>query len=81
MPGMNIIWTEGMEVTDGAFYFFKFIYFWLHWVFVAVRGLSPVAVSRGHSSLQCAGLSLRWLLLLWSMGSRHAGSVAVARER
>ena len=47
--------------------------FWLHWVFVAVRGLSLVAVSGGYSSLRCAGFSLRWLLLLQSMGSRHAG--------
>ena len=32
------------------FFFNKFIYFWLCWVFVSVRGLSPVAVSGGHSS-------------------------------
>ena len=33
------------------FLYFKnlFIYFWLHWVFVAVRGLSLVAVSGGYS--------------------------------
>ena len=48
-------------------------YFWLRWVFVAAHRLSLVAVSGGYSSLQCAGFSLRWLLLLWSMGSRHAG--------
>ena len=38
-----------------------FIYlfdFWLCWVFVSVRGLSPVAGSGGHSSSRCAGLSL-----------------------
>ena len=51
----------------------KFIYFWLHRVFVAVRGLSLVAASGGYSSLQCASFSLQWLLLLWSTGSRHAG--------
>ena len=50
-----------------------FINFWLHWVFVAARGLSLVTVSRGYSSLQCAGFSLRWLLLLWSTSSRRAG--------
>ena len=54
-------------------YLFLFIYFWLCWVFVAAHGLSLVAVSRGYSSLRCVGLSLRWLLLLWSMGSRRAG--------
>ena len=54
-------------------YLFYFIYFWLRWVFVAVRGFSLVAASGGYSSLQCAGLSLRWLLLRQSTGSRHAG--------
>ena len=53
--------------------FIYFIYFWLCWVFVAARGLSLVAVSLGYSSLRCAGFSLRWLLLLRSTGSRHAG--------
>ena len=48
-------------------------YFWLHWVFVAVRGLSLVAVSGGYSSLWCTGFSLRWLLLQRSTGSRHVG--------
>ena len=71
--------------------FFKkinvFIYFWLCWVSVAARGLSLVAASGGYSSLWCVDSSLRWLLLLWSTGSRHAGfrscgtraSVVVAR--
>ena len=41
------------------FYLFidLFIYFWLCWVFVSVRGLSPVAASGAHSSSRCAGLS------------------------
>ena len=30
--------------------YFFYIYFWLCWVFVSVRGLSPVAASGGHSS-------------------------------
>ena len=51
---------------------------WLCWVFVSVRGLSLVAASGGHSSSQCAGLSLSRPLLLWSTGSRHAGSAIVA---
>ena len=53
--------------------FVLFIYFWLHWVFVATRGLSLVAASRGYSSLWCEGFSLQWLLLLRSTGSRHVG--------
>ena len=38
-----------------------------------MRGLSLVAGSGGYSSLQCAGFSLRWLLLLRSTGSRLTG--------
>ena len=41
-----------------------FIYLWLCWVFVSVRGLSLVAASGGHSSSWCAGLSLSRPLLL-----------------
>lgn len=36
--------------------FFKLIYSWLRWVFVAVHGLSLVAVGGAASSLWCAGL-------------------------
>ena len=53
--------------------FFKFIYFWLCWVFIAARGLSLVAGSGGYCSLWRAGFSLRCLLLLQSTGSRHVG--------
>ena len=54
--------------------FFNFYYFfWLHWVFVAARGLSLDVASRGYSLLQCAGFSLWWLLLLQSTGSRRKG--------
>ena len=55
-----------------------FFFFWLCWVLVSVRGLSPVAASGGHSSSRCAGLSLSRPLLLRSTGSRRAGSAAVA---
>ena len=57
---------------------FFLIYFWLCWVFVSVRGLSQVVASGGHSSSQCAGLSLSRPLLLRSTSSRRAGSVVVA---
>ena len=50
---------------------FMFVYFWLHWIFVAARGLSLVAASGDYSLLRCAGFTLRWILLLWRMGSRH----------
>ena len=54
-------------------FIYLFIYLWLSWVFVAVHGLSLVAASGGYSLLRCAGFSLRWLLLMWSTGSRHMG--------
>ena len=57
---------------------FLFIYFWLCWVFVSVRGLSLVAASGGPSSSRCAGLSLSRPLLLRNTGSRRSGSVVVA---
>ena len=44
-----------------------------------MRGLSPVEASRGHSSSRCASLSLL-RPLLWSTGSRRAGSVVVAHR-
>ena len=57
---------------------FIYLFIWLCWVFVSARGLSPVAVSGGHSSSWCAGLSLSRPLLLRNTGSRRAGSVVVA---
>ena len=59
-------------------FIYLFIYFWLCWVLVSVRGLPLVAASGGHSSSQCAGLSLSRPLLLRSTGSRRAGSAIVA---
>ena len=59
-------------------FIYLFIYFCLCWVFISVWGLSLVAASGGHSSLRCTGLSLPQPLLLWSTGSRRAGSVVVA---
>ena len=66
------------KLHEGRNVLFFFLSFWLLWVLVAVCGLSLVAVSRGYSSLRCVGFSLQWLLLLWSAGSRRAGSVVVA---
>ena len=60
------------------FKLYLFIYLWLCWVFVSVRGPSPVAASGGHSSSRCTGLSLSRPLLLRSTGSRRAGSAIVA---
>ena len=46
-------------VNYTLFFFFNlfiFIYLWLCWVFVSVRGLSLVVASGCHSSLRCVGL-------------------------
>ena len=60
----------------------KFIYLFIClfvYLFLAVLGLRCCAWAfsscgeRGYSSLRCMGFSLRWLLLLQSTGSRHAG--------
>ena len=74
--GTSSWWWNGLRL----FFFFinLFIYFWLCWVFVSVRGFSLVAASGGHSSSRCAGFSLLWPLLLRSTGSRRTGSVVVA---
>ena len=57
---------------------YLFIYFWLCWVLVSVRGLSLVAASGDHLSSRCAGLSPSWPLSLRSTASRCAGPAAVA---
>ena len=73
----RIICSSSVKNAIGIF-FNKFIYLWLHWVFVAVCGLSLVSVSRGCSSLQCMGFSLRCLLLFQSMALGAQASVVVA---
>ena len=59
-------------------FIYLFIYLWLCWVFVSLRGLFLIVASGDHSSSQCAGLSPSRPLLLRSTGSRRAGSVVVA---
>ena len=70
--------SQGTINVTIFFIYLSFIYLWLCWVFVSVRGLPLVAASGGHSSSRCAGLSLSRPLLLRSTGSRRAGSVVVA---
>ena len=81
-PGKPLVlnfWSPGAkDFGQGSFSFLKkinlfilFIYFWLHWVFVAAHRLSLVAASGGYSLLPVRDFSLQWLLLLRSTGSRH----------
>ena len=77
-----IFWLASGTLLAVSFFFFNnffidlfifiCLFFWLRGVFVAASGLSLVVASGGYSLLQCAGFSLRWLLL-WSTGSRRAG--------
>ena len=64
------------------FLFILLLFFWLHWVCVAVPVLSLVAasVSGDYFLLQCIDFSLWWLLLLQSTGSLHESSVVLAKE-
>ena len=85
---INVMGERLLRIMEGVmvnffflifiYYLFIMFYFWLCWVFVSVRGLSPVVASGGHSSSRCAGLSLSRPLLLRSRGSRRSGSVVVA---
>ena len=40
-------------------YTYKFIYFWLHWVLIALCGLSLLSASGSYSSLRGSGFSLQ----------------------
>ena len=65
---------EQIPIDESSYdFYFLFYFLWLHWVFIAARGLSLVATSGGYSSLWCVGFSLWWLLLLRSMDSRCTG--------
>ena len=58
--------------------FFFFFFFWLHWVLVAVRGLSIVAKSRGYSS---CGLLIVVAFFVVEQGPRALRASVVAIRR
>ena len=62
-------WTWANQGDEGHIMFFTYFIFGCAGSSVLSR-LSRIVVSRDCSSLQCLGFSLRWLLLLRSMGSR-----------
>ena len=75
------LWPHSMQVflfthfLVSRFFFFLilFLYFWLHWVFIATCGLSLVAARGGYSlvlGFWWAGFPLRGLLSLQSTGPR-----------
>ena len=55
------------------------MYFWLHWVFVAVHGLSLVAASGGYVLLWCVRFSLRGFSCCGARALGAQASVVVAR--
>ena len=73
-PGLAAQLPEATLVAgQWSFFFFLlliylFIYFWLHWVFVAMHGFPLVVASGGYSSLRCAGFSPWWLLFVAEHG-------------
>ena len=77
--------TLRLRVQDLILFNFLFVFFLnliIYSFILAALGLhcrilSLVADSGDYSSLQCAGFSLQWRLLLGSTGSRGSGSAAV----
>ena len=63
-------WPISCLVACCLFFKFYVYYFWLHWIFVAMRRLSLVVASRGCFLTAMPWLLLWWLLLLVSTGSR-----------
>ena len=58
-----------------------YLFIWLHWVFVAARGLSAVVVSRGRSRVAAGTLLIvEASLLVEHVDSRAVGSVVVALQ-
>ena len=65
----NLVRGWGYVVGVACVYVESF-FFWLHWVFVSEQRRSLVAMSGATLELWCVGVSLQWLLLLQSTGSR-----------
>ena len=64
-------------VVDFCFFFFLKLFLAVLGLHCCTRAFSSCG-ERGLLFVRCADFSLRWLLLLRSMGSRRAGSVVVA---
>ena len=64
-------WSMASEPSGTPFFEKKKRYLFLAVLsLVAARALSSCG-EWGYFSVQCMGFSLRWLLLLWSTGSRY----------
>ena len=73
----HLLSKYSLQINSLLIYFFKVLFFiffcWLYWVFVAPRGLSLVAVSRGYSLVELHGLlvAVASPCGAWSLG--HVG--------
>ena len=85
MPGINVFFFVS--------FFNKFIYFWLHWVFVAARGLFSsrgergAALHYGTQASHCGGFSCcgawglgAWASVVVACGLSSCGSRAPERR-
>ena len=77
--GFRRLYLGGLPAFCESGVLFVAYFFWLHWVFAGTCRPSLVVVSGGYSLVACKVLSLQWLLLLQSMGSRCMGSVVACR--
>ena len=70
---MKVLSTHTIIIIIIIFKLIYLFYFWLPWVFVAVRVLFSSCGKRGLLFVAVRGLLVGWLLLLQSAGSRHTG--------
>ena len=81
LPHIDHIFEKMIHVCQSHLFILLFFKIYLFYLFIfgcigsslLHMGFSLVVESRVYSWLQCAGFSLRWLLLLQSMVSGHAG--------
>ena len=59
---------------------YLFIYFWLHWFFVAGHRFLQLRLVGATLHCDSRGFSFHWLLLLWSTSSRGSNCSLQARE-
>ena len=76
-----------LKLSKGEYLHIHFLYIYIYFfIFIfgcdgslfLCEGFLQLRQAGGHSSSQCTGLSPSWPLLLWSTGSRRAGSAVVA---
>ena len=71
---LNLLFIFFFFYINTCVFFFKkiciYLFVWLCCIFIAVYGLSLLALSGDYFQLQCMDFLQLWLLLLWSVSSR-----------